>query len=167
MAAGLLATWAGTALATTNQTVSVSGNVIADCTTMPLSASLPLGTYNPYSQTDLKPAPFQFSINCTLGDTNLNVAVDGGANFANAVPSGDRALKDASGHYLTYQLYTDNTYGMAWPFSTSGGGGTSINLQAGGIGTANTISLYGVLPHGQTSTDAGSYSDTVHVTVNY
>jgi spore coat protein U domain-containing protein, fimbrial subunit CupE1/2/3/6 len=159
--------WAGTAFAATNQPVSVTGNVVADCTTMPLSGSLPLGTYNPFTSTDLKPAPFQFSINCTLGDTNLNVAVDGGANYANATPSGDRALKDASGHYLTYQLYTDSTYATAWPFSTSGGAGTAINLTAGGIGTANTISLYGVVPQGQTNTDAGSYTDTIHVTVNY
>lgn len=163
----LLAFCARSAFATTNQQVSVTGNVIADCTAMPGSASIAFGTYNPFSSADVKPAALVFSINCTSGDTNLNVAVDGGSNYANASPSGDRAMRDGTGHYLTYQLYTDNTYSTAWPFSTSGGTGTPINLTAGGLAAPNTISLFGVLPHGQTNTDTGTYADTVHVTVNY
>lgn len=163
-----LALCARSALATTNQQLSVTGNVVADCTAAPSSGSLAFGTYNPFSASDVKPAPFSFSINCTLGDTSLSVAVDGGANYASATPSGKRAMKDASGHYLTYQLYTDNTYATAWPFSTSTGTGTAISLSAGGINSANQISLYGILPAGQSSgTDTGTYSDTVHVTVNY
>lgn len=167
VAAILLAFCERSALATTNQQISVTGNVIADCTTMPASASIAFGTYNPFSSADVKPTALVFSINCTSGDTNLNVAVDGGSNYANASPSGDRAMRDGTGHYLTYQLYTDNTYTTAWPFSTSAGTGTPINLTAGGLATPNQIALYGVVSHGQTSTDTGSYVDTVHVTVNY
>ncbi|HET7813889.1 MAG TPA: spore coat protein U domain-containing protein [Candidatus Baltobacteraceae bacterium] len=157
------------AYATTNQAVSVTGNVVGDCTTVPSTGTLAFGNYNPLSTSDLSAAtPFTFSINCTRGDTNLTAAVDGGTNYANAVPSGNRAMKDNTGHYLSYQLYEDSGDRTAWPFSSSGGSGTPVALTAGGISTANTISLYGVIPHGQTAaTDVGSYSDTVRVTVNY
>ena len=152
------------------QTVSVYGNVIGDCTTAPATGQLQFGSYNPGSSTDLAPStPFQYSINCTRGDTNLAVAVDGGLNYANANPSGDRAMKDSTGNYLTYQLYYKDASNnlVVWPFSTSGGTGTNVSLTAGGITSANTVALYGVIPHGQTNTDAGTYSDTIHVTVNY
>lgn len=159
----------GSAFAGTNQQVSVSGNVVGDCTTVPATGTFAFGAYNPFSSSDLAPnSPFQFSINCTRGDTSLSVAVDGGANYASANPSGDRAMKDGTGQYLAYQLYEDSAHTAAWPFSASGGAGTAVSLVAGGISTANTIFLYGVIPHGQTSgPDVGSYSDTVHITVNY
>lgn len=169
IAAVILSLSFGVALATTNQPISVSGNVVGDCTTVPASGSLAFGTYNPFSNADLAPStPFQFSINCTRGDSNLTVAVDGGANYRNATLTGDRAMKDITGHYLTYQLYSDNGHSTVWGFSTSGGAGTPVNLTAGGVNSSNTVYLYGVIPQGQTAgTDTGSYSDTVHVTVNY
>jgi spore coat protein U-like protein len=74
---------------------------------------------------------------------------------------------DGSGKYLTYQLYEDGAHATAWPFATSGGAGSPVTLTAGGILSANTIALYGVIPHGQIAADAGTYSDTIHVTVNY
>lgn len=169
IASALLAFCSHWAFATTNQQVSVTGNVVGDCTTVPGSGTLALGSYSPFSSTDLAPStPFSFSINCTRGDTALTVAVDGGANYANANPSGNRAMKDGTGNYLTYQLYEDSAHTTVWPFTTSGGAGTAVSLAAGGISSANTIALYGVVPHGQTSgPDAGSYTDTIHVTVNY
>lgn len=169
MAAAICALCIGSAAATTNQQIAVTGNVVADCTTVPSTGTLALGSYNPFSSADLAPStPFQFSINCTRGDTTFTVAVDGGANFGSANPSGNRAMKDGSGSFLTYQLYADSAHTTVWPFSTGSGQGTPVSLTAGGISAANTISLYGVVPHGQSAgTDAGTYNDTVHVTVNY
>lgn len=169
MAAAIGALWMGCAAASTNQQIAVTGDVVADCTTVPSTGTLALGTYNPFSSADLAPStPFQFSINCTRGDTTFTVAVDGGTNFASANPSGNRAMKDSTGSYLSYQLYSDSAHTAAWPFSTASGQGTPVSLTAGGIAAPNTISLYGVVPHGQSAgTDAGSYNDTVHVTVNY
>jgi spore coat protein U-like protein len=167
IAAVIIALCAQSGFAAT-QTVSVSGNVVGDCTTAPASGQLQFGAYSPTSASDLAPStPFQFSINCTRGDTNLSVAVDGGLNYANATPFGDRAMIDGSGKYLTYQLYEDGAHATAWPFATSGGAGSPVTLTAGGILSANTIALYGVIPHGQIAADAGTYSDTIHVTVNY
>ena len=155
----------GCAWATTNQQVSVTGNVIGDCSTVPATGTLAFGSYNPFSNTDVTQS-FQFSINCTRGDTNLNVAVNGGLNFASASPSGSRAMKNGT-TFLSYQLYEDSGHTTVWPFNTSNGTGTVVSQTAGGINSANTISLYGVVPHGQTSPAVGSFSDTVTVTVNY
>jgi spore coat protein U-like protein len=158
----------GYATATTNQQVSVTGNVVGDCSTVPATGTLAFGSYNPFSSTDLTGGPFSFSINCTRGDTNLNVAVNGGLNFTHANPSGDRAMKDATNNFLTYQLYQTTGTGSPWAFNTTTGVGTQVSLTAGGTNSTNTISLYGIIPRGQTSgPDVGSYSDTVTVTVNY
>lgn len=158
----------GFAIATTNQQVSVTGNVVGDCTTVPATGTLAFGAYNPFSGTDLTGGPFTISINCTRGDTNLNVAVNGGLNFTNASPSGNRAMKDATNQFLSYQLYQTTGTSTPWAFNATTGIGTQVSLAAGGINTANTISLYGIIPHGQSSgPDVGSYSDTVTVTVNY
>jgi spore coat protein U-like protein len=159
----------GDALATTNQQVSVTGNVIGDCSTIPATGTLAFGAYNPFSNTDLAAGPFTINVNCTRGDTNLNVAVNGGLNFTHANPSGDRAMKDPTNHFLTYQLYQTTGTGSPWNFNTSSGVGTQVALTAGGTTTANVISIYGIIPHGQTSGPdvSNSYSDTVTVTVNY
>ena len=167
IAGALLLGWSA-ASATTNQQVAVSGNVVGDCTTVPASGTLAFGSYNPFSTSDLAAGPFSFSINCTRGDTNLNVAVSGGQNFTHANPSGDRAMKNANSNYLTYQLYQTTGTATPWAFDTSTGAGTQVGLTAGGTTTSNTISLYGIIPQGQTSgPDVGSYSDQVTVTVNY
>jgi spore coat protein U-like protein len=165
-----LMSWSA-ASATTNQPVSVTGNVAGDCTTVPASGTLAFGSYNPFSSTDLTGGPFTFSINCTRGDTNLKVSVGGGLNFTHANPSGDRAMKDPNNNYLTYQLYQTTGAATPWTFNTATGIGDQVALTAGGINSSNTISLYGIVPHGQTGgssePDVGSYSDQITVTVNY
>lgn len=157
--------------ATTNQQVAVTGNVVGDCTTVPATGTLAFGSYSPFSSTDLTGGPFSFSINCTRGDTNFKVSVSGGQNFTHANPSGNRAMKNASGNFLTYQLYQSTGTASPWTFNTSSGTGDLVALTSGGINSSNTISLYGIIPHGQTggpnAPDAGTYSDQVIVTVNY
>lgn len=155
-------------IASATNAITVHGAVVGDCTTVPASGTLAFGSYNPFSTSDLAAGPFSFSINCTRGDTNLNVSVSGGQNFTHANPSGDRAMKNANSNYLTYQLYQTTGTATPWTFNTSTGIGDQLALTAGGINSSNTISLYGVIPHGQTSgPDVGSYSDQVTVTVNY
>lgn len=158
-------------LAATTQ-VSVTGNVVGDCSTIPSSGTLAFGSYSPFSASDTTTAvPFTLTFNCTKGDTNLNVAVSGGQNYTHANPSGSRAMKDATNNYLTYQLYQTSGTASPWAFNTGSGVGTTVSLTAGGVNTANTVNLYGVIPNGQTSgasaPDVGSYSDQVTITVNY
>jgi len=157
--------------ATTNQQLSVTGNVIGDCTTIPTTNTLAFGSYSPFSATDVTVGPVAYTFNCTRGDTNLNFSVSGGQNFTHANPSGSRAMKDATNNFLTYQLYQTTGSASPWAFNVVSGLGTAVTLTAGGISTPNTVNLYGIIPHGQTSgataPDIGNYSDQVTVTVNY
>lgn len=161
------------AFASTNQPVTVAGSVTANCTTLTPSPSstLAFNSYDPFSLNDTSAGPVTFSTNCTRGDTNLNVAVSGGLNFSNATTTGYRAMKDATNKYLTYQLFQAANGVSPWTFNTSSGNGTQFAQTAGGISSANTFSLYGIIPHGQVSganaPDVGTYSDQVTVTVNY
>ncbi len=166
-------TWTA-ALAGTGQQVSVTGDVTGGCNTLTLSpanGTLALGSYDPFGATDVTGGPVTLSINCTKGDPNFNVAVNGGANFTHAVPSGDRAMKDSNNTFLTYQLYQTTGTASPWAFSASTGTGTAVSQTANGLNTASSFSLYGVIPHGQTGAGgpgaSASFSDTVTVTVNF
>ncbi|MGZ3498045.1 MAG: Csu type fimbrial protein [Vulcanimicrobiaceae bacterium] len=154
----------GLGFATTNQPVSVSGNVIANCNTLtsPNGITLAFGSYSPFGAADLTAGPLTFSINCARGNSSFSIVVDGGLNAASANPSGDRAMKDGNGSFLTYQLYQTSGTGSPWQI------GTAYPQTTGGENTANSFSLYGIIPHGQLGAEASnSYSDTVKVTVNY
>jgi spore coat protein U-like protein len=161
------------ALAGTGQQVSVTGNVTGGCNTLsPLSGTLAFGSYDVFGTSDVTAGPVTFSINCTKNDPNFTVSVSGGSNFTHANPSGDRAMTDSKGTFLTYQLYQSNGTGaLPWSFSTSTGAGTAVNETANGLLTASTFSLYGVLPKGQTSAGgpgvSASFTDSVTVTVNF
>jgi len=160
------------ALADTGQQVSVTGDVTGGCNTLsPASGTIAFGSYNPFSATDVTAGPLTFSINCTKNDPNFNVAISGGANFTHASPSGDRAMKDSNNTFLTYQLYQTTGTGSPWTFSTSTGVGSAVNETANGLNTASPFSIYGIIPHGQTSASgpgvSASFSDSVTVTVNF
>lgn len=155
--------WAGT-----NQAVSLSGNVIGDCSTLSPSGTqaFGFGTYDPSAGTSTGPLTFQ--INCTRGDANLNVQVNGGQNYTHASPSGDRAMSDGSGHYLTYQLYqSSGTSSSPWSFNTTTGAGQQVNETAAGISTATTFYVWGFVPQAQTNLPVATYNDQVQIAVNY
>lgn len=157
-------------------TLSVSANVITNCTTMS-STSLSFGDYDPLSTSALNaPTAATFSTNCSSGST-VNFTLDGGKNYSNVQTSfaGDRALSDGT-QYLAYQLYQDNSYtsGKAWAFNTSTGAGTTNASETGhgtaSTDTANTWSVYGQIPAQQDAEASGTgttYSDTVTVTLSY
>ena len=162
----------GPALAGTGQQVSVTGDVAGGCNTLsPASGTIAFGSYNPFALTDVTAGPLTFSINCTKNDPNFNVAISGGSNYTHASPSGDRAMKDSGGTFLTYQLYQSTGTSSPWAFNTSTGIGTPVNQTANGLNTASTFSLYGIIPHGQTGAAgpeaSATFTDQVTVTVNF
>ena len=71
----------------------------------------------------------------------------------------------ASGaNLLNYVLYTDSNQTNVWG---DGVGGTTATITGTGTGEAQTQTIYGSIPAGQTGAPAGSYADTVAVTVTY
>jgi spore coat protein U-like protein len=63
---------------------------------------------------------------------------------------------------LNYNLYSDAGFSANW------GNTPGTDTVAGtGIGSAQALIVYGVIPAGQTSVAAGNYSDTLIVTLTY
>jgi spore coat protein U-like protein len=102
----------------------------------------------------------------TVTCTNLSpysVSLDNGANYS----STRRMINGSS--YIGYGLYTDNAYANAWGTSTAAGsctGGASTCALGTGSGSAQNISVYAKIPT-LSGPPAGSYTDTVNITVTY
>lgn len=98
------------------------------------------------------------TLKCTDG-TPYNVALSQGAHGSSIT---DRRMKNSAGaQTLAYQLYRDSSRSQVW------GQTTGTDTVAGtGTGADQTINIYGRVP-AQTVAAAGSYSDTITVTVTY
>lgn len=94
---------------------------------------------------------------CSSG-TPYSIALDGGlANASNPV-----ARKMASGgNQLTYGLYLDAARTMPWGDQS----GTNT-FESTGAGTGQSVTVFGRVP-GQSVPPAGTYSDTIVVTLSY
>jgi spore coat protein U-like protein len=92
-------------------------------------------------------------INCTNA-LPYSISLDNGAHSS----SNQRRLADGSGNYINYNIYQDSAYAIAWSSTTP-----KVGV---GSGTATDLVFYGSVPGGQTAA-AGTYSDTVVVTVSW
>lgn len=82
-------------------------------------------------------------------------------NGSNALLGQRRMRQGATAQYVNYDLYLDPARSQRW--------GNVLNtdtLQGTGTGAAQTATVYGRVPSGQ-SAAAGSYSDTITVTITY
>lgn len=118
------------------------------------------GAYDPVVDNASTPldANGSFDVKCTKGGVGT-LSIDDGANDASAVNT-TRAMSDGGSNYLDYDLYTATGRTVVWD-ATNTVGYTAAN--------ANnfTETVYGRIPAGQIDAVAGSYSDTVVVTVSY
>src|SRR5438105_4974430 len=98
--------FAGTASTTNTNNITVS--VAAKCTIGAFSVAF--GAYDPFSATPLDQTG-TVTINCTKGTSGV-VSFDLGVNASGAV----RRMKDtgAGTNFLTYEVYTSNTYSTVW-----------------------------------------------------
>lgn len=102
-----------------------------------------------------------FDVKCTKGGSGT-LKIDDGLYEANASGT-TRAMKEAgSANYLNYDLYTAAGRTVVW-------NDTSNTVSYGPASSAATVtqSVYGRIPGAQVNAVAGSYSDTVVVTVSY
>ena len=137
-------------------TLTVEADVVAHCTVSAGSIDFP--DVNPLSGTNVDGSG-AFSITCTNGT---------GWSAAAGIGSGSGASYTArkmtfGANTLNYNLYTSGTYGTVW-----GDGSASTGLLSGiGTGAAQSTTVYGRVPTGQTTARPGTYGDSVSITITY
>ena len=158
LAAGLIVASASTFAATATTTFQVTANVSASCTVS--AATLAFGAVNPAStQTD---GATTITVNCTKNTAytvGLNAGVTTGATIA------QRLMANGT-DTMQYNLYTDAARSIVWGNSATAP--TWVSGTGAGLGTAQTLNVYGRVAAGQTNLAQGSYSEpTITVTVTY
>jgi spore coat protein U-like protein len=93
-----------------------------------------------------------FGVQCTNA-ANYSIQFDGGQNSN----TGGARLYDGSSQYIQYGLYVDSAYSNPWTTSQS---------QIGN-GLAQSYTIYGLIPSGQSPVSAASFSDTQQITVSF
>jgi spore coat protein U-like protein len=136
---------------------TVTVTVAAECTVS--TATLNFGAYDPVSANAITPqdSTSMIDVYCTK-TTVATVALDNGLYFF----GGNRRIQSGLGDFLNYQLYTDAGRSIIWnAVNTDSGTSTSKLTPING-----GFTVYGRIFAGQ-DVRAGSFTDTVLVTVNY
>jgi spore coat protein U-like protein len=146
------------ALATTaTSDLDVSATVTSNCTVS--TTPIAFGDVDVTAGTDVD-ATGGISVTCTNG-TAWAASADAGQGTGASLTT--RKMANGS-DLLNYVLYTDSSRTTVWG---DGAGGSTATISDTGTGTAQDSTIYGRGPSGQTSVPAGSYADTVTVTVTY
>lgn len=147
---------AAASAATASSTLNVSATVTANCTVS--TSALAFGNVNTLSGSDVDGAG-GISVTCTNGtdwSASAGVGAGTGASFA-------ARQMTAGANLLSYNLYTDSARSTVWGDGT----GATSTIDNTGTGSVQNVSIYGRVGSGQISVPAGSYADTVAVTVTY
>jgi spore coat protein U-like protein len=154
LAAGIVLAPSGAQAATATDTMTVTATVQSACilTANPLA----FGNYNPTSSANVD-ASTTVLVTCTQG-TAYNVGL--GAGAGSGATTTTRKLT-SSGHTLNYTLYQDASRSINWGNTVA----TDTVSATAGL-TATTHTVYGRIA-GSQNTTAGSYTDSVTVTVTY
>ena len=150
--------------ATATNTFTVSSTVVASCSS-PTTETLAFGNYNPISGSAAT-ATANITITCTNTTAITSVTLNAGTgtgtiNARKMEKNGTDTTKT-----LNYNLYTSVANTSIWGDGTTGNVSNNVSGSAG-IGSAQTITVYGTIASGQTTVEPGSYSDTITVTINY
>ena len=139
--------------ATSSAPMGISATVVATCSVTPAVGGLQFGNYSGavINQSTT------ISVTCT-NTTPYNVGL--GAGTATGETDQNRWMTNGT-QTLNYVLHATSSSGPNW------GNTSATNWQPGtGNGTAQTMTIFGVVAAGQAPTP-GAYSDTITVTVNY
>ncbi|MFW1762453.1 spore coat U domain-containing protein [Acinetobacter calcoaceticus] len=104
----------------------------------------------------------------TTGGTSIKVLCNNTVPWTLAFDAGQNAQTTqrrmiggaTSNEYIPYNLYSDSGHATAIGIATTAYSGT-------GSGAVQTVNVYGRIPAGSTLPSAGSYLDTVTITVTY
>jgi spore coat protein U-like protein len=159
---GLLAVGFAFASSTATSTMTVSATISANCT---ISANpLAFGVYDPVvtNASTALTGSTTLGVNCTNGAlTTVTLGqgsypdVGGGSTDASPL----RRMKSGS-NYLSYSLTQDSGGNTTWGNTSGTGEGYT------GIGTADSLTVYGSVAAGQNE-PAGTYSDSVVATITF
>jgi spore coat protein U-like protein len=151
---------AGTA--TANLTVQIT--IIDACTIN--AATLNFGAAVPGTTLVASPVTGSTTVSVTCTNGSLySIGMDSGANFN----AGQRRMKNGVANYLSYGLYVDAGFVNPW---TTGASNSTCTTAGGcvlgtGNGSAQLITIYGRVPAIGTAPPAGTYTDTVTMTITY
>lgn len=137
--------------ATGTASIAVSTTVANTCTFT--NGTLTFGAYTGVVDN----ATGTFTVNCT-NNADYSIALNKGAG---------------TGATITTRQMMNGTYSLGYTINTTAGGGTiwgdgttGSTVSGVGTGSAQTISVFGVIPAGETAI-SGSYTDTITATVTY
>ncbi|MGE0180023.1 MAG: spore coat U domain-containing protein [Sphingomonas sp.] len=142
--------------ATTTSSLNVTATVTANCTVS--TSALAFGNVNVIGGSNVDGSG-SLSVTCTSGtawSAAADVGAGSGASFTNRRMS-------SGGNTLNYNLYTTAARTTVWGNGTASTG----TLSGTGTGSAQSVTVYGRVGSGQSGVPAGSYADTVSVTVTY
>jgi spore coat protein U-like protein len=158
VAAFALCAAAGPAYASqTSSTLSVDATVTANCAVS--TSPVAFGNVDVTSGAAVD-GTGGITVTCTSG-TAWAAAADVGTGTGATLAS--RKLANGA-NLLNYALYTDSGRTTTWG---DGVGGTTATITGTGSGSAQASTIYGRVSAGQASLPAGSYSDSVTVTLTY
>jgi len=145
--------------ASKSQNMSVQAQVNANCNFTSANA-MNFPSYDPAGANATLPlgGTVVVDVRCTRGAT-VQIGIDTGAHAGLAAPS-TRAMQNGAFN-LGYDFYRDATYTTLWTNSAPGWYSFTSPSNA-----PNPVTVYGKVPENQ-DVPAGTYTDTVIVTVNY
>jgi len=151
----------------TTTNMNVTANISATCTMS--NTDLDFGDYDATgtnSSRDLL-ATATISTSCTSG-TNGVISMSGGSHVLFCVSSKchrQMANQDETS-FLRYNIYTNESlsWGSVWSDNTSA---TNEVVQVIGSGVSQNTTVYGEITKNQRNAAAGSYTDTITITLNY
>lgn len=137
------------------------------CSCTAAATAVAFGSYDPFGAA--VNATGNVRVTCSallnLGTINYTIALDKGTYSAGFDPR----QMGSGANRLNYNLYTSNSYGTIWgdgsPGTATVDGAITLLILLSSVSADHPV--YGQIPGSQTTTQVGSYSDTIFVTVTY
>jgi len=131
-----------------------AANSCVGLSTTPIS----FGAYNPSSPTDL------IGVGSITYTCSLAAAIVVQISAGNSLTCTARYMLAGTAR-LNYNLYIDAAHTLVWGTTTPGCGTTRTDTVLGN--TAQTDTIFGLIPQGQNGSPSGTYSDSLTVTITF
>lgn len=147
------------AAATSSGTMSVTATVPSGCTVT--TSNLDFGVYNGAAVN----ATSDITLVCTASST-ASIALNAGQNAVTPNVVSTRQLNEAnSSNKLAYDVFRDAAHSLE--FGDTTGTNTLDNVSVAAGATGQTVTAYGRMPDNAGTLIAGTYTDSISVTVTY